>query len=391
MEGKRIIPTGIRIRRLPFYWRVNDSPLARNIVPDFLPLELVYDTTLGLFQQKRNKRVLDYLGMIYQKEPNIGHNQEASNWKHSYGNDLYDFIARVILPRLHKPKRILEIGAGGCMILEKFKNKGYDVIGIDPSPFSRIEGRKKGMRVVQDFYPSKKLSGTFDLIYHSNVLEHINDPVRFLRSQYDQLKDGGYVAIAVPDCTAPLRHGDVSILYHQHLTFFEEDSLARMVERAGFVNAKVRVAGYGGNLYCMGEKKKDKKCRRLLLGKFDTSPIAKFVRKHQRLKNDISRYIMNIVKERERSLGIYAPLRALPYLAMMNLYKGFRFFDDTSYWHRKFFDGVPILFENFNDLKQNPVTDMLVMSPTFEDIIVQKIQSQFGNTIRVKKLTDFYA
>lgn len=391
MKDKRMIQTGIRIRKLPFYWRISDTPREQNIVPDFLPFELEYDAILGLFRQKRNKRVLNCLGMIYQKEPNIGHNQEASNWKYSYGNDFSEFITRAISARNDKPKRILEIGAGGCVILEKFKNKGYDVLGIDPSPFSRAEGSKKCIRVVQDFYPSINLSGKFDLIYHSNVLEHVNDPVRFLRSQYDQLNDGGYVVLAVPDCTAPLGHGDISILYHQHLTFFVEDSLSRMVERAGFLNVDVRVAGYGGNLYCVGEKKKDKKRYQFLLGKLDTSPIARFVRRYQRLKNGISRYAMNIIKDGKRSLGIYAPLRALPYLAIMSVYKGFRFFDDTSYWHRKYFDGVPIMIENFDDLKRNPVSDVLIMSPTFEDIIGDKIRSHFGSTIRMRKLTSFYA
>lgn len=391
MNDKRTRETGIRIQRLPFYWRVTDSPLEQSIVPNVLPFELTFDAALGVFHQKRNRRVLECLATIYQKEPNIGHNQEASNWKDSYGNDFYECIARAISSGSNKPKRVLEIGVGGCVILEKFKNNGYDVLGIDPSPFSSREGQKKGINVVQDFYPSKKILGTFDLVYHSNVLEHINDPVGFLRYQYDQLNDGGNVVFAVPDCTAPLRHGDVSILYHQHLTFFTKDSLLRMTQEAGFTDVDVRTAGYGGNLYCVGKKRKDRKRHNVSYGKLGTSPLLRFVRSHKRLMSNFSHYLTHVLNDRKRSFGIYAPLRALPYLAMMNRYDGFRFFDDTSYWHRKYFDGITIMIENFDDLKRTPVTDVLIMSPTFGDIINGKIRAHFGRKVRVKKLTSFYA
>lgn len=388
MDDKPIVPTGIRIRKLPFYWRVNSSPREPNIVPAFLPLELEYDTRLGLFQQKRNRRVLKSLTMIYQKEPNIGHNQEASNWKYSYGNDLYSFIQRSTAGRSKKPKRILEIGAGGCVILEKFKSEGNDVLGIDPSPFSRKEGRKKEINVICDFYPSKKITGAFDLIYHSNVLEHINDPVRFLTSQCEDLNDGGLVVFAVPDCTGPLVHGDISVLYHQHLTFFTRGSLAALVARAGFVNVSVQVAGYGGNLYCVARKGKSMR----------SSPdrtkhdqlVNQFIRNHNKLMDKISRFILDKTSNENTPLGIYAPLRVLPYLATLNRYKGIRFFDDTSYWHRMYFDVVPIMIEDFDDLKRNPVADVLIMSPTFENIIAGKIRSHFGSTIRIAKITGFY-
>ena len=34
-------------------------------------------------------------------------------------------------------KKILEIGCGGCYLLEKLKKLKYEVYGIDPSPFAQ--------------------------------------------------------------------------------------------------------------------------------------------------------------------------------------------------------------------------------------------------------------
>jgi hypothetical protein len=101
--------------------------------------------------------------------------------------------------------------------------------------------------------------------------------------------------------------------------------------------------------------------------------------------------ITGVLRDPEKTLGFYAPLRALPYISEMHLRNGFRFFDDTNYWHKKYFDGLDVPFENFNDFKRNPVTDIFIMSPTFGKMITDKIKNTFGKKVRIHKITDFYA
>ena len=91
----------------------------------------------------------------------------------------------------------------------------------------------------------------------------------------------------------------------------------------------------------------------------------------------------------ERSLGFYAPVRVLPYLGKYGLFKGFRFFDDTNYWHRKYFDGIRVPIENVDDLKRKPVTDLIIMTPAFGNIIQEKVNANISDT-NIYKLTDFY-
>lgn len=380
----------IRLSKLPFYWRVKNHIHDRSPVPDYLPLELAYDERLGLFMQKRNTRVLKYLNTIYTKTPNIGHNQEISNWKNYYGNDLYDFIIESVKQNSKPIRNILEIGSGGCAILYRLKKLNFHVLGIDPSPFSRREGNKMGIQVIQDFFPSKNIHDSFDLIYHSNVLEHITDPLACLISQYKQLNPGGLLIMAVPDCTGPLKHGDTSILYHQHLSYFDAHSLRTIVRLAGFSHIRVKKATFGGNLYCVAQKINRKVIQ--IPQNFNNSKkiLTAFTDKHETLRGNFALYIHRILHDKMRSLGFYAPLRALPYLTELNLRSGYRFFDDTSYWHNKYFDGVNIPFENFEDLKKHPVTDILIMSPTFSKIIASKIRAHFGRKIAVRTITDLY-
>lgn len=382
----------IYIKQLPFYWRVRENSDSPNIVPDFQPFETSFDVHLSLLIQKREKRVLKYLEKIYQEKPNIGHNQEISNWSKFYGKDFIDFIENAISQygRRKRIKRILEIGCGGCLLLAQLKKRGFKVVGIDPSPFAQKEGKKRGIEVIRDFFPSEKIKGKFDLIFHSNVLEHVADPVEFLKFQFELMTDNAILILAVPDCTQSILSGDISMFYHQHLSYFDSDSLNDTVVSAGFDVIKITRADFGGNLYCFARKVDKIKRASISLRNNNDAKYKNFLRRYPTIRSKMNKLIKHVVASKNNTLGFYAPLRALPYIAVMNLEKGFRFFDDTSYWHRKYFDGVNVPIENFEDLKRNPVTDLIIMSPTFGDLIEKKVISHFTNKIETKKLTDFF-
>lgn len=382
----------ISIDKLPFYWRVRSKLNDKNIAPDFLPFESDYDKRLGLVIQKRNKEVLDSLKLIYQEESNIGHNQEVSNWSKFYGKDFIDFIEKAISQYARKEgiKRILEIGCGGCLLLVQFKKRGFEVVGIDPSPFAQKEGRKRGIEVIRDFFPSEKIKGKFDLIFHSNVLEHVVDPVEFLKFQFELMTDNAILILAVPDCTQNILSGDISMFYHQHLSYFDSDSLNDTVFSAGFDVIKITRADFGGNLYCLAKKEGKVKRENVSPLNNNDNKYKNFLKRYPAIRSKMNKLIKSVLASRNNTLGFYAPLRAFPYITVMNLDKDFRFFDDTSYWHRKYFDGVDVPIENFEDLKRNPVTDLIIMSPTFGNLIEKKVISYFANKIETKKLTDFF-
>lgn len=380
----------IYLDKLSFYWRVKADVDDKNIVPDFLPFEFDYNDKLKLIIQKRNKMTLRYLDKVYRQVPNIGNIQEVNQWSNLYGKDFLTFINSSISKTGKKNAKILEIGCGGCLLLENLKRDGHEVLGIDPSPFAREEGKKRGVTVIQDSFPSKKLKRKFDLIFHSDVLEHVVDPVEFLKTQFEHLDDDGILIISIPDCTDSLAFGDISMILHQHLNYFDRESLEIVVKMAGFENVYIQEANYGGSLYCFARKKNRTKKKSPIYTNERNIKFKNFLRKHIKLKSRMKLYLDRVLSNKKTSLGFYAPVRSFPYLSLMNLNAGFRFFDDTAYWHMKYFDGFPAKIENFDDLKNDPVTDLLIMSPTFGEKIRQKIITGFHSKIRVKKITDFF-
>lgn len=384
-----ILKTKFRINAMPFYWRVKNNISDSSGIPDYLSFELDYDSSLRLVIQKRNKIILHWLEAIYKKLPNIGNIQEYGHMSESYKNDLLKFILRYE-PKIHKTSKVLEIGCGGCLILKDLHSIGFDVLGVDPSPYALKCGKKLGIDVIQDFFPSSRINQRFNLIFHSDVIEHMAEPLTFLKAIHRQLQDDGVLIIAIPDSNQSLKNGDISIFLHQHLNYFDPESLKHTVQAAGFGSIIIEKAGFGGSIYCRAIKKKNHIMYHYRSSISQDTKYLNFINKIIKLIRKLKYDIDNILSDKNRTLGFYAPIRTLPYLGLWGLRSGFRFFDDSDSLHNKYLDGVDVLIENFDDLKRKPVTDIFIMSPSFGNIIKKRIIDKLGKKIHIRKLTDYY-
>jgi 2-polyprenyl-3-methyl-5-hydroxy-6-metoxy-1,4-benzoquinol methylase len=373
----------MKFNKLPFYWRLK-ARNEPNIVPDFQPFEYTIDETLQLIIQKREPYTLECLEKIYHAESNIGYLQDANIIARPYGVDFMEFIDRSLDKWGDSARQVLEVGCGGCTILKQLKDKGYGVIGVDPSPIAVREGEKKGIRVIQEFFPTPQYTELVDLIFHCDVIEHVSDPVGFLSNQRKQLKEGGLLIVSLPDCNEGIERGEISMTMHQHLNYFDNEGLRNVVECAGFDVLTIETAKYGGSLYvCAMNRKSEpyvKKSGREKLERFETLADANTRKVTSRIRKAFD----------GGSVGFYVPLRTLPYLSVMNRYTGFRFFDDTHHWYDKAFDGVEVYIENMQDLLKSPVSDLFIMSLTFGEVIKRKLTelNYRGNVSTLREIID---
>lgn len=375
----------IRLDQLAFYWRMTDSPHAGSVVPEFLPFEFGFIDDLQLIIQKRDPRVLDCLKKIYHEASNVGYLQEGHALAESYGRDFIEFISRQA--GLDSGKLVAEIGCGGAYVLNELRKMGARVIGIDPSPVAVEQGRKLQIEIVQDFYPTEKLTTRADYIIHYDVLEHVEDPVKFLQAHRRDLTDDGQIIFGVPDCSECIACGDISMVLHEHLNYFDHESLAATVARAGFEVMSVESSNYGGVLYCAARRIAVEHCDFGPAG--DSDKFESFVSKYESIVGRIEDYVSSLSPNPQNTLGFYVPLRMLPYMAALNLETECRFFDDDPGIHHKYFDGYAIKVENMSDLIESPTSHVIVGSFSFGEKIKAKIQGLVGNRIEVKTLADF--
>ncbi len=137
---------------------------------------------------------------------------------------------------LQSGSRILDAGAGECVYKKYFSHCQYvavdAAVGDADWDYSHL-----------DFVaPLDKLpfeAKEFDAILCTEVIEHLDDPLRCLSEMSRVLKDGGVLMVTVP------------FFHHEHQTpydFFRYTSygLKVLLERAGFASGKIKVQPFGG-------------------------------------------------------------------------------------------------------------------------------------------------
>jgi SAM-dependent methyltransferase len=97
---------------------------------------------------------------------------------------------------------LLEIGCSSGFMLDAFKERGLNCVGVEPSgEFGDYLGRD-GYKVYDDI--SQITDQYFDIITHFFVFEHIRDPFQFLEDTYGLLKEGGVMVCEIPCANDPL-------------------------------------------------------------------------------------------------------------------------------------------------------------------------------------------
>ncbi len=121
------------------------------------------------------------------------------------------------------------MGCGPGTFLLAAAQRGWKVVGIEPSAMPAAAGRAKGLDVfhgyVQDYLAHHPRE--FDAITCFEVLEHVPQPVDILRAIHHLLAPDGVVILSVPNRDDPycLRQQIQPAMPPVHINFFNRQSL----------------------------------------------------------------------------------------------------------------------------------------------------------------------
>jgi SAM-dependent methyltransferase len=147
---------------------------------------------------------------------------------------------RQVLARAPGPGAILDVGCGRGIMLAGFKARGWRVLGTQLSRTAADAARRlRGVEVECAELTELALPpASFDVVTIFHVLEHLADPLAYLRKARELLAPGGLLVLEVPDHSGPgfralgIRH--LCFDHPNHLFFFTSRSLAELLPAAGF-------------------------------------------------------------------------------------------------------------------------------------------------------------
>ncbi len=142
--------------------------------------------------------------------------------------------------------RLLEIGSGTGEFLYLAQAAGWNAVGLEPSAPSCAYARQKyGLDLRNSFWtpalfqqdPADQES-SFDVVVFWHLLEHMTDPLQFLKEIKAVLKPGGLVLCCVPNRYSLTNdvYGKNSPLYLEtdHFFHYTEKSLALLMQQSSF-------------------------------------------------------------------------------------------------------------------------------------------------------------
>ena len=156
---------------------------------------------------------------------------------------------------------VLELGCGGGWNLLSFLKKGIRPVGYDYDGYMIKFGRERyGLNLREGGLETAQADHVrADFIMISHVLEHINDPITFMKGVSTILKEGGLVRITVPclDCLGYFGGSGIGYrlgmaLQNAHTYTFSEKTLRELLLIAGF-EPVVLVRGF-----CLARISRDK-------------------------------------------------------------------------------------------------------------------------------------
>ncbi len=141
-------------------------------------------------------------------------------------------------------KNILDIGCGSGTISLHLASKGFKVKGIDISKkaikaceeSSKSIGLKNVEFEVSDF-PNKILNGKYDLVFFSEVIEHLPDDEFALKKIHKLLNPGGILFLSTPSKNAPMHKLGLAKKFDKevgHLRRYTIEELREKLKRNGF-------------------------------------------------------------------------------------------------------------------------------------------------------------
>jgi SAM-dependent methyltransferase len=163
------------------------------------------------------------------------------------------FKRAVHLLQKYKGKgRLLDVGAGFGFFLSEMKRRGWEVMGVEIS--------QKGMDYARDVLGVKIYPGPlekvgfpenyFDAVTAFYVIEHLPNPMAFVKECHRVLKPGGVLLLRYPH-TTPIKNllclfGIENRLYDlpAHLSDFSPEIIQRCLEKVEFESCQHMIGGH---------------------------------------------------------------------------------------------------------------------------------------------------
>ena len=173
----------------------------------------------------------DYLPILKK-----GYNENLDYRKQRFGVERLDLIEEQM--ESGQDKSLLDIGCGTGWFLECARERGFDIAGFDlGTEVAAWTADRLGIPVWSSSLDEIPSDRKFSVITAFDVLEHVLEPVEWLRSAMTFLKPGGMMLLYVPHFDSlsvqVMRDKSSLVTPLEHILFFTKQAMQTLADRVG--------------------------------------------------------------------------------------------------------------------------------------------------------------
>jgi SAM-dependent methyltransferase len=141
---------------------------------------------------------------------------------------------------------LLDIGCNIGTFVDVAARRGWKVVGVDANPHALQLTRDKGYKTFHGLFGADLIPTLepreFDLVTLGDVVEHFPNPLESLKLVGNVIKSGGYLAVNTPNFDSIVAR-TFQIKPKEHIFFFDERTITRILGLAGFEVLMLKKAG----------------------------------------------------------------------------------------------------------------------------------------------------
>lgn len=374
------------IPSLPFIFRPLATPHNPPGIPDAQPFHLGVHPGSGRLAQLPTPQLEMILGRAYTDGSMITGMMDEEGIGREYTEDFLSLVVNAVGAARLDGYSVLEIGSGTGYLLYRLQQLGADVCGVEPGPQAEWAVERYQVRVERGFFPEVDVGDGYDMAILYLLLEHVPDPEGLLRAVARIVRPGGTVLVAVQDEGPYIASGEISLLFHEHYSYFSARTLERTIRGAGATAVDVRRSTFSNLLYATYVP--DLASNHSANVESDIDLALEFRSRAEKVVASVWAEI-DAVRARPGTIGLYVPSRAANILAMRNdSLEGIRFFDDNPALKGTYFPGIPIPIEDREDLRRSPPSCVLIMSLSFGKAIADAVGPGLPAGVELRPLSE---
>jgi len=222
---------------------------------------------------------------------------------------------------------IVDIGGNDGTLLERFKEKGLDVLNIDPAFEVVPMAEKKGIPTVCKFW-GKGLVKDADIILGTNVFAHIDNYDGFVEAVSESLKPEGVFIFESPYLGEFIKGLEYDTVYHQHVTYLSLKPIKIVLDKYNMEIFDINFTPlHGGSFRCYIARKGQREVKPIVTESFAKENFTRevlvdFGNKARKHRQDLMALLWKLKSEGKTIACVSSPAKGMTLMNYCGIHSG---------------------------------------------------------------------